>query len=100
MIKISQSIGVVVELRRKTELDNLSDSNSGVIVYTLDTSIPDNQGAINIVSNPKKFGSDTRGNRVLLGSMGVGESTITNGFKIKVIKSVTAGSYVSISKVG
>ena len=98
MIKISQSIAVVIELRRKTELDNLSDSNSGVIVYTLDTSIPDNQGAINIVSNPKKFGSDTRGNRVLLGSMGVGESTITNGFKIKVIKSVTAGSYVSISK--
>ena len=98
MIKISQSNGVVVELRRKTELDNLSEANSGVIVYTLDTSIPDNQGAINIVSNPTKFGSDTRKNRVLLGSMGVGESTITNGFKIKVIKSVTAGAYVSISK--
>ena len=98
IIKLSQTKAIVVEVRRKTDIDNLSQADSGVIVYTLDTTVPDNQGAINIVSNPMKYGFDTRRNRVLLGSMDVGESVTTQGFTVRVIASVAAGDYVSISK--
>jgi M6 family metalloprotease-like protein len=98
MIKISKTKAILVESRRKTELDNLSDFNSGVIVYELDTSIPSGKGAIKIVSNPYKYGQDTAGGDVLLGTMSVGKFVETNGYTIKVLKNVQDGDYVSVKK--
>jgi M6 family metalloprotease-like protein len=98
MVKISKSKAILVEVRRKTELDNLSDYSSGVIVYELDISIPANKGTIRIVSNPYKYGQDTTKGDVLLGTMPVGKFTTTNGYTVTVLKNTQEGDYVSIKK--
>jgi M6 family metalloprotease-like protein len=98
MVKVSKSKAILVEVRRKTELDNLSDYSSGVIVYELDTSIPANKGTIRIVSNPYKYGQDTAKGDVLLGTMPVGKFVNVDGYTVTVLKNSKEGDYVSIKK--
>ena len=98
MVKISKNKAILVEVRRKTELDNLSDYSSGVIVYELDTSIPANKGTIRIVSNPYKYGQDTAKGDVLLGTMPVGKFVNVDGYTVTVLKNSKEGDYVSIKK--
>ena len=97
VIKLNLTKALVVEVRRKTPFEKLSTAQEGVIVYTVDATKGQGDGPIEIVSNPNKI-IDSQNFAVVLGTMRKGDSTISNGYEIKVLHSNSAGDYVSIKK--
>jgi len=98
IIKLSPTTALGIENRRQTEFDKLKSSDEGVIVYKIDTTKVSGTGAIQALSNLNKIVPDRAGNAVPISTMTPGESITTDGFTIKVLKRVTAGDFVSVSK--
>lgn len=97
VIKLHSTKALVVEVRRKTPFEKLSTAQEGVIVYTVDATKGQGDGPIEIVSNPNKV-INSQNFAVILGTMKKGDSTISNGYEIKVLHSNSVGEYVSIKK--
>ena len=97
VIKLNSTKALVVEVRRKTPFEKLSTAQEGVIVYTVDTTKGQGDGPVEIVSNPTKI-IDSQNFSVVLGTMRKGDSTISNGYEIKLLHSNATGDYVSIKK--
>jgi M6 family metalloprotease-like protein len=99
VLKISDSKALVIESRRKSELDDLLPSEDGALVYTVETNVSSNKGPIKLVSNgsPAHFHKET-GNQLLVGTLRQGESVSAEGVKITVLKHGQFGDFISISK--
>jgi M6 family metalloprotease-like protein len=99
VLKLSDSKALVVESRRKSELDDLLPSEEGVLVYTVETNLGSNKGPIKLLSNgsPAHFHKET-GNQLLVGTLRQGESVIAEGIKVTVLKHGKNGDFISISK--
>jgi M6 family metalloprotease-like protein len=99
VLKVSDSKALVIESRRKSELDDLLPSEEGVLVYTVETNLGSNKGPIKLVSNgsPAHFHKET-GNQLLVGTLRQGESVSAEGVKITVLKHGQNGDFISISK--
>jgi M6 family metalloprotease-like protein len=98
IIKLSPTTALGIENRRQTAIDKLKSSDEGVIVYKIDTTKVGGTGAIKVLSNLNKTVPDKVGNAAPLATLTQGESITTDGFIIKVVKRVTAGDFVSVSK--
>lgn len=98
MIPISLTQSIVIESRRSTPLDLIDKNTEGILVYKVDTSIPDGKGTISILSNLNKVARDKRGNEVIVGTMKANESVSTSGYVIKYLKRGETGDFVSIAK--
>jgi M6 family metalloprotease-like protein len=96
VLKLSANTALVVETRRKTTIDNVSALNEGVLVYKVDTTIPQGKGAFAILSNKSKIVNLPDRNPVLVGTMKPGESLSDSGYTVSVLQSVSDGDYVSI----
>ena len=99
VVKISDSKALVVESRRKSEIDTLAPNEEGVLVYSVDANLGSNKGAIKLFSNgsPMHFDSES-GNQLLVGTLQQGDSIVAEGIKISVIKKAQKGDFISISK--
>ena len=97
VIKLSDSKALVVESRRKSEIDNLSSSEEGVLVYIVDTNLGSNKGPIKLITNGLPI-HNLSGNQLLVGTLQEGESITSDGIKITVIKHSATGDFISISK--
>jgi hypothetical protein len=97
VIKLSDSKALVVESRRKSEIDNLLAGEEGALVYLLDVNLGSNKGAIKLITNgsPKR---NMAGNQLLVGTLKQGQSISAEGVKISVLKNGVAGDFVTISK--
>ena len=96
VVKLSSNTALVVETRRKTTLDDVSALDEGVLVYKVDTSIPQGKGAFTILSNRAKIASSTRMGQLLVGTMKPGDSLSESGYTVSVLLSDADGDYVSI----
>lgn len=96
VIKLNESSALVIESRRKTIFENLKTSDEGIIVYKIDTTKAQGFGPVSIISNQTKI-LDSQNFACVLGTMGEGEFTTSDGYKIKVLKRDTGGDYVLIS---
>lgn len=97
VVKLSETEALGIELRRKTDIDNLTKADEGVLVYKIDTTVPTGEGAFQIISNPTKFSAGTDGNRILLGTMKLNEETDFGGIKVKVVHEDSDSAYVAVS---
>ena len=98
IVRLSESKALVVESRRKSEVDELTPSEEGVLVYTVDVNLGSNRAPIKLFSNGKPVHTMPNGNRLLLGSLQEGESISAEGMKVTVLKHGKAGDFISISK--
>lgn len=96
MYRLSDTQAIIVESRRKSATDPLTNAEQGVLVYKLDINKGFGQGAITLVyknaliSNTYKYGAE------MYGSLHEGESVSTSGVKVTVLKSISKGDYVSM----
>ena len=97
-IKLSESQLLVLESRRKSQLDELTSSEEGVLVYRVDVNLKSNDGAIKVISNGSPVHVSANGNRLVVGTIQQGESLTSNGVKITVLKQGASGDFVSVSK--
>jgi M6 family metalloprotease-like protein len=97
VIKLSDSKALVVESRRKSEIDNLSSSEEGVLVYVVDANLGSNKGPIKLITNGSPM-HDMHGNQLLVGTLKQGQSISAEGVKISVLKNGAKGDFVTISK--
>jgi M6 family metalloprotease-like protein len=97
VLRLSDTKVLVVESRRKSDIDELLPSEEGVLVYTVDVNLGSNKAPIKLISN----GSPVRNyaNRQLLfGTLQQGESISAEGIKVTVLKQSATGDFISISK--
>jgi len=97
VIKINETTAFAIEVRRKTASDNISKKDEGVIVYRVDTTKGSNFGAYQILSNPSKNKKVRPGFSTTVGTLKQGNSFLTDGYRIKVVKSSPAGDLIAIS---
>jgi len=95
--RISENRLIVVESRRKSELDDLTVNEEGILVYRVDVNLGSDQGPIKLITNgsPSHISS---GQSLLVGTLQQGESISTDGLTIKVIKQGKNGDFVKLSK--
>lgn len=98
VVKMSEHKLLVIESRRKSELDDLSRDEEGLLIYTVDLDLGSDQGAIQLISNGSPM-KDFKGQSLLVGTFQNGESISVEGIKVKVLKRVATGDYFSISKI-
>lgn len=97
VIRISDSKALVIESRRKSDIDDLLPNDEGVLVYSVDANLGSNKAPIKLFANNSR--SRTFGNRwLLVGTIQKGESIVAEGVKISVLKSAKTGDFISISK--
>lgn len=96
VLRISASQALVIESHRKDEVDPLSSSQEGVLVYKLDVSKGSNEGAISVLYNKPKVSQSNA--KFLYGTLSEGDSVMSDGLTITVLKHANGGDYVSISK--
>ena len=99
VIRLSSTQAVIVESRRKSTIDKLSSTQEGAIVYKLDLNKGFAQGAVSLVANKEQLlnnGSQPQ----WFDNLQQGDSVEVSGMKIKVIKKVSTGDYISIEKIG
>jgi M6 family metalloprotease-like protein len=97
VVKLSDSKVLVVESRRKSEVDELLPNEEGVLVYTVDVNLGSNRGPIKLITNGspvRSFGN----NKLLFGTLQQGESISAEGIKVTVLKQGINGDFISISK--
>jgi len=95
--KISDSEVLVVESRRKNELDNLTLDEEGVLIYKVNVNLGSDKGAIAPINNGSPS-HKTSGQSLLVGTLQQGESLSAEGIKITVIKKTASGDFISVSK--
>ena len=97
-VRLSDSQLLVIESRRKNELDDLTASEEGVLVYKIDVNLGSNNGPIKPVTNGSPVHVSADGNRLVVGTLQQGEAITSEGIKISVSKQGAKGDFVSISK--
>lgn len=95
--KISENKLIVVESRRKSELDDLTVNEEGILVYRVDVNLGSDQGPIKLITNGSPS-HNSSGQSLLVGTLQQGESISTYGLTIKVIKQGEKGDFVQLSK--
>jgi len=95
--KISENKLIVVESRRKSELDDLTMNEEGILVYRVDVNLGSDQGPIKLITNGSPS-HNSSGQSLLVGTLQQGESISTDGLTIKVIKQGENGYFVQLSK--
>lgn len=92
-VKIDATKVLVVESRRNGALGKLSRDEEGALIYIVDSTIKDGQGAFTLLFNKTKR---KEGN--LLATLNAGESVASNGIKVEILKSESDGDVVRISR--
>jgi M6 family metalloprotease-like protein len=95
--KISENKLIVVESRRKSELDDLTTNEAGILVYRVDVNLGSDQGPIKLITNGSPS-HNSSGQSLLVGTLQSGESISSDGLTIKVIKQGEKGYFVQLSK--
>jgi M6 family metalloprotease-like protein len=89
---LSATQALVVEVRRQTNFDKLTPTETGVLVYLVDVTKGDDQGIITIISS-KTTTKDTQ----ILGSLKPGEKVSYKGITIQVLSSNKSGDTIKVS---
>lgn len=97
VIKLSATQAIVVESRRNSEIDPLTSSEEGVLVYKLDLNKGFRQGNITLLYNNPQMKNGPQGPQII-GTLHQGESISSDGVTIKVLKFTEGGDYVLVSK--
>jgi M6 family metalloprotease-like protein len=97
IIRLSNTQALVVESRRKSALDLIDTSQEGVLIYKLDLNLGFNEGIISLIGNQEK-NMVFEYQQLFSNSLQQGESVITEGLKISVLKHAASGDYISIKK--
>jgi M6 family metalloprotease-like protein len=92
IIRISDTKALVLENRRKSSLNPLSEGQSGIIAYVVDGTISPGKGAVSFLYAKLTKTFDDR----LLGSLKPGESVKFQNVEIKVLSSESSGDLVSV----
>lgn len=98
ILKLSPTSALVVEVLRKSSVTKEKTFSEGVIVYKVNTELRGGVGSISILSNPREIQITSGRKQGIIGTLSAGESVESDGFIIKVLKSVKSGDYVSIAK--
>jgi M6 family metalloprotease-like protein len=93
IIRLSETLALVIENRRKSSLNAIDESQEGVLTYLVDGTIGQGIGAVTFLFAKL---TTTRTNR-LLGTLKPGESITHKNVTVKVLSSAIAGDYVSVS---
>jgi M6 family metalloprotease-like protein len=97
VVKLSDSKLLVVESHRKSELDDLTPGEEGILVYTVDVNLGSNRSPIKPITNGSpihKLGN----NQLIMGTLQQGESISTDGVKVTLLKQGKSGDFVSIAR--
>ncbi|CAN2189515.1 M6dom_TIGR03296, M6 family metalloprotease domain [Candidatus Nanopelagicaceae bacterium] len=97
VVKLSDSKLLVAESRRKAGNDDLTASEEGVLVYTVEPNLGSNNGPIKLVTMGKPS-HNANGNQLMVATLQEGESVAVEGVKISVLKQAKSGDFISISK--
>lgn len=89
--QLSATQALVVEVRRKSNFDQLSSNEAGTLVYLVDVTKGDDQGIITIISS-KKTTKDSQ----ILGSLKPGDEVNHNGVSVKVLSSNKLGDKIRV----
>ncbi len=95
--RLSDSQAIVVESRRKSSINPLTSTQEGVLVYKLDVNKGFGQGAITLNYLNAQIAHTKYGDE-MYGSLQQGDSVMSDGVTITVLKHANGGDYVSISK--
>jgi hypothetical protein len=92
MIPLSTSKILVMESRRKSSLDNYTQTREGLLVYTVDMTIGQLGGGYNTIRRPGSSDRDYRD-----AALQQGDTVTVDGVTITVTKASSNGDTVSIS---
>ncbi|MFM8926750.1 MAG: hypothetical protein ACKOFA_00905, partial [Rhodoluna sp.] len=98
VIKISEYKLLVIESRRKSELDDLSQEEEGLLLYTVDLNLGQDKGAVELITNGSPM-KNFNGQSLLVGTFQEGESISVDGVQVKVLKQGVTGDYFSVNKI-
>jgi M6 family metalloprotease-like protein len=98
VVKISDSQALVIESRRKSELDDLAPNEEGVLVYKVDANLKSDYDAVKIKTNYSIY-KNFNGQSLLIGTLKSGESIKSDGIEIKIMKNDVNGDFVKLSRV-
>ena len=98
VIKISNHKLLIIESRRKSELDDLTHKEEGILLYKVDLNLGSDKGTVDLITNGSPI-KNFNGQNFLVGTFQEGESISVDGFQVKVLKQGVMGDYFSVSKV-
>ncbi|CAN2187176.1 M6dom_TIGR03296, M6 family metalloprotease domain [Candidatus Nanopelagicaceae bacterium] len=93
MVHISDTKVLVVENRRSSEFNEIFNNNGGIVVYTVDGTIPDSKGAVQYFYSTFSQNLDN----LMLSALKPGEFVKVQNIQISVLSSVQAGDYVKVT---
>lgn len=93
MVKLSDSKILTIESRRNAGYDSLNESREGVLVYTVDMTIPSIKGGWSTQRRPGSTAADFSD-----AALKVGDSITVEGLLIEVLKRDSSGDLVRISR--
>jgi M6 family metalloprotease-like protein len=97
VVRLSPYQAIVVESRRNSGLDPLAPEQEGVLAYKLDLNKGWRQGTItDLYSDPTNICGSL--GCQLLGTLHQGETLVSEGISIKVLKFTQDGDYVSVGR--
>ncbi|CAN2207098.1 M6dom_TIGR03296, M6 family metalloprotease domain [Candidatus Nanopelagicaceae bacterium] len=92
IVKLSETQALVVENRRKSPLNDISETQGGILTYIVDGTIKDGQGSVTFIFSKLTTTRDSK----LIGTLKPGESIKHKNVTVKVLSSTAAGDYVSV----
>ena len=98
VIKISEYKLIVIESRRKSELDDLTQKEEGLLLYEVDLNLGSDKGTVKLVTNGSPM-KNFNGQSLLVGTLQEGESITVDGVQVKVLKQGVTGDYFSVNKI-
>ena len=93
MVKLSDSKILTIESRRNAGYDSLNESREGVLIYTVDMTIPSIKGGWSTQRRPGSTAADFSD-----AALKVGDSITVEGLLIEVLKRDSSGDLVRISR--
>ena len=91
-MKLSDSQLLVIEYRKKSDLDAMLPREEGVLVYTVNTNAPDNGGAINILNEKLQLR-----NEMWMDTLKVGGAINYMNLEIRVLSENDSSVIISVS---
>ena len=98
VIKISEHKILVIESRRKSELDDLSQKEEGLLLYKVDLNLGSDKGPVQLITNGSPM-KNFNGQSLLVGTFQEGDSISVDDIQIKVLKQDVLGDYFSVNKI-
>lgn len=98
VIKISEHKLLVIESRRKSELDDLTQKEEGLLLYKVDLDLGSDKGTVELITNGSPI-KNFNGQTLLVGTFQEGESISVDGIQVKVLKQGVMGDFFSVNKV-